>query len=391
MSIWSRLFKRRSLYASNLPLDTLVEEPRRSATQLGAAPQIAPWSTSRLITILRTAQNDPSPASLHDARLVRQCLSQFWLQAPVDQLETLYGSAIGDCYRLLLSCGLAEQPLYQEEESWRRTLADRLTVTFDRPESPNLLLGLMPYFPPGKMRVDDPERQIPRWLLQDYARLFDPALLSRIWQPVGLLNPVGQSYGPAPGLGMQRSAQPEANVLTAPPAAPPLPRLAQQRGAEALAIVQDPDFQRRMSGLINLFMIDPNDAQVIERLAELRRLLGQIWLDAQPAQLEALFNSPQFGRLYQELMASGFSRLLFNDDDRFLRNQLAALVADMSVPGSINALLAVLPFYPPAKVAFGGGEQHLPIWLRQQMSTIYGTQPEAEAAPQQAPSPPAMG
>lgn len=381
MSIWSRLFNRRSVFASAPPLDTLVEEPRRSATRLGAEPLISPWSTSRLIAILRKAQSDPTPAALDNARLVRQCLSQFWLQAPVDQLEFLYASAIGDCYRMLLACGLAEQPLYQEEESWRRTLADCLSVTFERPETPNILLGLMPYFPPGKMRVDDPQRQIPRWLLQDYARLFDPALLARIWQPVGLLNPVGQSYGPAPGLGMQSVAQPDPNVLTAPPAAPPLPRLTQQRGAEALAIVQDPDFQRRMSGLINLFVIDPNDAQVIERLAELRRLLGQIWLDAQPAQLEALFNSPQFGRLYQELLASGFSRVLFNDDDRVLRNQLAALVADMSVPGATNALMAVLPFYPPAKIAFGGGEQHLPVWLRQQMASIYGSQVEGEASP----------
>jgi hypothetical protein len=383
MSIWSRLFNRRSVFASTPPLDTLVEEPRRSATRLGAEPLISPWSTTRLIAILRKAQNDPSPASLDDARLVRQCLSQFWLQAPVDQLESLYGSAIGECYRMLLACGLSEQPLYQEEESWRRTLADRLSVTFERPETPNILLGLMPYFPPGKMRVDDPQRQIPRWLLQDYARLFDPGLLARIWQPVGLLNPVGQSFGPAPGLGMQSGAQqPDPNVLTAPPAAPPpLPRLTQQRGAEALAIVQDQDFQRRMSGLINLFVIDPNDTQVIEQLAELRRLLGQIWLDVQPAQLEALFNSPQFGRLYQELLASGFSRVLFNDEDRVLRNQLAAVVADMSVPGAINALMAVLPFYPPAKISFGGGERHLPDWLRQQMASIYGSQLEGEASP----------
>jgi hypothetical protein len=43
--------------------------------------------------------------------------------------------------------------------------------------------------------------------------------------------------------------------------------------------------------------------------------------------------------------------------------------------------MAVLPFYPPAKIAFGGGEQHLPAWLRQQMASIYGSQVEGEASP----------
>jgi len=383
MSIWSRLFGRpRSLSSGHVSLDTLVEEPRRSATRLGAVPVISPWSTSRLFSILRQAQNEPTPTTLDEARLARQCLSQFWLQAPVDQLEFLYGSPIGDCYRLLLACGLSAQALYQEELAWRSTLADRLSVAFDRPETPNVLLGLMPYFPPGKMQVSDPLQQIPNWLLQDYARLFDPTLLSRIWQPAGLLNPVGQSYGRAPGLGVQSAgAAPNVTMAAAATTAPTLPRLSKLRGVEALAILQESDFQRRMSGLINLHVIDPADVQVTEQLVELRRLLGQIWLDAQPAQMEALYSSRPFGRLYQELLASGFSRTPLGDEDRFLRNQLAEIVADMSEPGALNALMAVLPFYPPAKIAFGGGEQHLPEWLKQQMETIYGSQLEGEAQP----------
>jgi len=159
-----------------------------------------------------------------------------------------------------------------------------------------------------------------------------------------------------------------------------LPRLSRQRGAEALAAVEEMDFQRRMSGLINLFVIDPSDAKVVENLIELRRLLGQIWLDAQPSQLQALYSSPGFGRLYRELLASGFSRLNLNEQDRYLRNQVAMLVADMSQPGGINALMAALPFYPPGKIAFGGGQQHLPAWLVQEIGTIYGQGQPAESA-----------
>lgn len=377
MSIWSRLFARSQPSQGGWPpIDSLVEEPRQSATRLGAIPQITPWSTSRLSSILQSFQSNPTIHFSQEARLARQCLSQFWLQAPVDQLESFYTSGVGECFRLLLASGLAQLDLTREEQVWKSTLADRLAQAFSRPETTNVLLALMPYYPPGKMRVADPMTQIPAWLLQDYARLFDPELLQRIWQPAGLLAPAGQAYGPAPRLGLT-------NPVPAAPAAPaanPLPRLSRQRGAEALAAVQEVDFQRRMSGLINLFVIDPTDANVVENLIELRRLLGQIWLDAQPSQLQALYTSAGFGRLYRELLSSGFSRLNLIDQDRYLRNQLAVLVADMSQPGSISALMAALPFYPPGKIAFGGGEQHMPGWLVQEIGTIYGQAQPAEAA-----------
>ena len=376
MSIWSRLFGRSGASEGAWPpIDSLVEEPRQSATRLGATPQITPWSTSRLASILQTFQSNPSLHFSQEARLARQCLSQFWLQAPVDQLEDFYTSAVGDCFRVLLASGLAQLDLTREEQVWKNTLADRLGQAFSRPETTNVLLALMPYYPPGKMRVADPMTQIPSWLQQDYARLFDAELLQRIWQPAGLLAPAGQAYGPAPRLGLTNP------VSTAPaaPTANPLPRLSRQRGAEALAAVQEVDFQRRMSGLINLFVIDQSDNTVVENLIELRRLLGQIWLDAQPSQLQALYSSAGFGRLYRELLASGFSRLNLIDQDRYLRNQLAVLVADMSQSGSINALMAALPFYPPGKIAFGGGEQHMPEWLVQEIGTIYGQAQPAEA------------
>jgi branched-chain amino acid transport system permease protein len=37
------------------------------------------------------------------------------------------------------------------------------------------------------------------------------------------------------------------------------------------------------------------------------------------------------------------------------------------------SLLAVLPFFPPGKIQFGGGEQFIPAWLLQDISSIYRT------------------
>jgi hypothetical protein len=386
MSIWSRLFGRGRSFSSvdypSPPVDTLVQDPRLSSTRLGAGPAITPWSASRLNGIFQAFESNPTHAGLTEARLARQCLSQFWLMAPVDQLEALYRSPIGECYRVLLAGRLPREPLLPEEQGWKGVLSQRLMTSFDRPETTNVLLAAMPYFAPGKMRVADPLSQVPLWLQEDYARLFDPQLLQQVWRPVGLLGPAdqayGRSYGQAPSLGMQSglvgspspASQPDAVVRAQ--ARPGFPQLARERGNQALAIVQAEDFQSRMNGLINLHVIDPADAEVAEQLVTLRRLLAQIWLDASAEQLEALYRS-SFGDLYRNLLASGFSRRENSDVDLQVRKQLAKFVADMSQPGAINALMAVLPFYAPGKIAFGGGEQHMPVWLVREINSIYGS------------------
>jgi hypothetical protein len=386
MSLWSRLFGRGGaarFAEAPPPVDTLVEDPRLSATRLGAAPKVTPWSATRLAGIFQAYGGNPSYGSLVEARLARQCVSQFWLVAPVDQLEVLYRSPIGECYRVLLAGRLAQEPLLPEEEAWKDTLAQRLMSSFERPETTNVLLAAMPYFAPGKMRVADPLSQVPGWLQEDYARLFDPQLLQRIWQPAGLLGPAGQSYGQsygqAPSLGLAGYGQAAPAPVPRFRTASDLPRLARQRGNEALALVQSAEFQSRMNGLINLHVIDPADAEVAGQLAELRRLLGQIWLDAPADQLEELYRS-SFGDLYRSLLASGFPRVEIGQEDRQLRRQLAQLVADMSRPGAINALMAVLPFYAPGRIAFGGGEQHMPVWLVREIATLYGQRQDTNTA-----------
>lgn len=392
MSLWSRLFGRSSAGPRSLgadPLDTLVRDPSASGYGLAAVPRVTPWSAVRLTVIFEAYQDNPNYRSLAEARLARQCLSQFWLGAPLDQLEMLYRSEVGVCYRTLLAGPLSRESLTLEEKAWKSALTQRLTSSFDRPETTNVLLAAMPYFSPGEMRVADPVQQVPDWLQEDYARLFDHDLLQRLWRPAGLLSPAGQRYGRAPALGLTANLGP--NLAGAPegssetrvsekPQPPQLPRLSRQKGAEALAMVQGADYLNRMNGLINLYVIDPGDADVRMQLVELRRVLGQIWLDAQPSQMEELYLNSRFGRLYRDLLASNFSKASLSQEDRLLRNQLARLVADMSQPGSINALMAALPFYPAGKIAFGGGEQHMPRWLVNEIATIYDQPREAASA-----------
>jgi hypothetical protein len=145
-----------------------------------------------------------------------------------------------------------------------------------------------------------------------------------------------------------------------PPAA--LPLLAARRGNEALALIQNQEFMGRMSGLINLYTIDPSDAELKRELIGLRRQLGQVWLDVNPAQIQQLYQS-SFGQLFCNLLSSGFAREPLIQEDQQLRSQLSQVVANMNQPRAVNALLAALPFYPPGKIQFGGGEQFIPAWL----------------------------
>jgi hypothetical protein len=301
-----------------------------------------------------------------EARKARHCLSKFWLSAPVDQLEILYRSPIGQSYRALVTGPLPSQNLERSEQEWRDGLARRLIEDFDRPEKTNLLLAVMPYFDRGKMRVANPLQQIPQWLLADYAALCDPALQQRLQRPVGLLGPAGtavrgMAYPPQSLVG-QQPVQPMAAQPMGPQPPAALPLLAARRGNEALALIQNQEFMGRMSGLINLYTIDPSDAELKRELIGLRRQLGQVWLDVNPGQIQQLYQS-SFGQLFRNLLSSGFAREPLIQEDQQLRSQLSQVVANMNQPRAVNALLAALPFYPPGKIQFGGGEQFIPAWL----------------------------
>lgn len=349
---------------AELPLGSPLREPESTGTSPRVLPPITPWSAARVAAIFQRFNQNPSLDNLVEAQGARHCLSRFWLAAPVDQLELLYRSPIGQCYRMLVSGPMSGQPLLPEEERWKAELSQRMLSRFDRPETISLLLAVIPYFPRGKMRVADPLRQIPRWFLQDYATLFDPGLLQQLNRPAGLLGPSGGVPARVP----QGLAQPQAQAQAQPRPLQP-PAIAPRRGNEAMALIQNREFLGRMSGLVNLYTIDPSDAEVKRELCALRRQMGQIWLDVNPEQLQALYQTP-FGQLFRNLMASGFGREPLGAEDQQVRGQLAQHVADMTKPGALASLLAVLPFYPPGKIQFGGGERFIPPWLLEDMASL---------------------
>jgi hypothetical protein len=145
--------------------------------------------------------------------------------------------------------------------------------------------------------------------------------------------------------------------------------LSKLRGQDAYNQLQEADFASRMSGLINLFTIDPGDEDVNRELANLRRLLGQIALDMDAAQLEALYRS-SYGELHRQLMRCGFASAPISQQDARDRSQLAGVVANINQPGGLNALVAALLFYPTGKIQISGNENLLPGWLLSELGAV---------------------
>ncbi|MFO7628566.1 MAG: hypothetical protein R6W06_03425 [Prochlorococcaceae cyanobacterium] len=367
MPFFRRLFGRqrssRGLEPSaRRPAVDLVSAPLANAAPLQLPPppplgirtdtSMTPWALSRVAGIFREVGRQPSEQALREARFARHCLSSFWLNAPIDQLETLYAGPLGQIYALMLDGVLTSQPLAADEEAWRDDLQERLVADFDRPQRLNLVLALMPYFPPEGMKVSEPLATLPRWFLLDYARFCDPALEEQLLQPVGL-----------PAIGAARTGLMELE------AEEPLkvPVLAEYRGAEALELVDREVFRQRMTGLLNLYRLDQQDLEILDELARLRRQLGQLWLDLVPEKLESLYRSPT-GDLYRQLLSSPFTAAPLSEDDRELRNRLATQVADLNKEGALNVLLAVLPFFAPGKVELAAGQEALiPAWLLEEV------------------------
>ena len=237
-----------------------IDAPKRLGLDLTVPDRS--WSVARLEALFRDAEKLPSTSSYQAARVARHRLSQFWLTAPVDQLEMLYSSPLGGLQRMLLEGPLPHQPLAEDERQWRELLGARMVQPAQRSRLMNLLLALMPYTSPGKFRLAEADILLPEWLLHDYAGHCDPALKLRLEGPAGYLNPAVE----AP------DSEPEEDEAIE------LPLLSQRRGEEAMALVSSAENLRKAKALITLHGLAPDDAETL-RIERSASRLAQLWLD----------------------------------------------------------------------------------------------------------------
>jgi hypothetical protein len=334
----------------------LVDEPAPAIPApplagIGAFRPATPWSLARLGSLLHEARRMPTAASLQAARLARHCLSQFWLGAPVDALEDLYAGPIGALQRRQLEGPLPQQPLAADEVQWRDALVAAIADPQQRAQRLNLLLAVMPYFPPQRLAVADALQILPRWLLRDYVVYCEPELKHALEGPAALLQPAD-----------------DRTSVTPAPLAASLEPLTERRGEEAMAWFRDEEALSRLQALVNLYALDPEDGATCEELAVVRRVVAQLWLDVEPEQLEALY-ATSVGLVTRSLITCGFGRELNTPLDVKARDMLTPRVGNLLQPGALNALLALLMFYPQGDIEVVDAAG-MPAWLERELRTL---------------------
>jgi len=321
--------------------------PRRLGLDLTIPAQ--GWSVARLSALCREAALQPSQTSFQAARVARHRLSLFWLTAPVDQLEALYESALGELTKVQLNGPLVHQPMALDEVQWRDQLLALITTPSERSRLINLLLALLPYTRPGQFQLEGAVDLLPDWLIRDYADHCDPQLKHRLDGPAGYLTP----------------AEAVSNVSSTDNE---LPVVSERRGQEVMTLVTSTEGLKRINALIKLYGIAPDDEDTLNELSGLRRMIAQLWLDVEPSQLEAL-NESAVGDITLKLIQSGFGSEMINTEDQRARQQLTALADTVYRPERHGLLLATLLFVRLEGTSIERISE-LPDWLVQALSRL---------------------
>ncbi|MGB3510823.1 MAG: glycosyltransferase, partial [Microcoleaceae cyanobacterium] len=111
---------------------------------------------------------DPSDESVvKELRQTRKKMADFWINLEAQKLETFYLGEMGKGYQALLSSGIQNQTLTNNEQAFLQQLATQLTKGIEAPKAINYLLAAMLYCRRGQLQVQDSSK-LPQWLESDY-------------------------------------------------------------------------------------------------------------------------------------------------------------------------------------------------------------------------------
>ncbi|WP_422759563.1 glycosyltransferase [Microcoleus anatoxicus] len=273
----------------------------------------SPQFVNQLLGCVNLYRIDSSDASVVlELRQLRRQLADFWLTVGPEKLATLYQGEVRKAYQAILGCGLQTEPMSEAEQQFLQQLTE-ISKGLVHPQAINALLGAMLYFVPGKMRIPDANTRLPKWLFDDYDRVFESAF-----------------------------AQTEKTVVK-----------------------EDylPQFLARLTGAINLYKIDNTAEPVLADLREIRKQIADLWLSVSEEQLELLYRS-DFGKGYKAILASGFINEPLHETERGVFNSLVAeLSKGFGRPKGVNYLLAAMLFCRAGQLRVEDANSCLPGWL----------------------------
>lgn len=285
----------------------------------------------------------------------RDKLAEFWLAAPVDILEQLWNSNVGDATRQLVA-RLTPTTFFTPAQIQRRNqLGEQLQKGLNQPVAIQCMIANFLYSPPGKLRIANPESNLPGWLLQGYRVLYEQ----------------GQVHGSS----SQAVAAPQAAPQTPPT---PITTAQPDFGAfpETLASFASNRIQlNRLLGLSNLYYIDPEDQEILQELRNMRSQLAGLILNCPESELEALFGTDLSDR-YWALVRSGVQKEPLLPQEEQLKTASSSKLqpaqgGGFGQPGALNAFLVAMTFFEPGSMRVANAETQLPGWLFQGYQDVF--------------------
>jgi len=268
----------------------------------------------------------------HEAEQVEEyCieLAKFITSAPTDFLEPLLNSPFGRVYRLFIERCCTKEFTSTATQQQKNELSQQLRHKgCETQEGWAVLLALMPFFPPGQLKVEDPSLKLPAWLLTLYSDRYEKS---------------ATSPGPV-------------NTTT----------VQQDPTSQGQPSFDDRIFLNRVLGLSNLYYIDPEDQEILEELKEIRLQTINLILATPQEELGRHFQA-DFGDRFWAMAQSGVQREPLNaqetEQQNSLQHWLTATPRSLHAEGGIQRFIAAILFSAPGSVRLANPEQNLPAWF----------------------------
>ena len=283
----------------------------------------------------------------------REELANFWLSAPDDSIESLWGSLAGEATRELVAQLSTTTYFSDEQIALRNRMGAFLQQGLQQPGAIKTLIANFLFSPPGQLRIANPEANLPNWLLQGYKVLYENE------ENVSFSRPIEQSQSiPA----SENHRQQQGHFLD-------------NKSISLQEFAENRIQLNRLLGLSNLYYIDPEDQEIKSELQTLRLELSKLILESPEERLESYFQS-DFGSRYWALVRSGIQKEPLSPEEKNLREQATNRLqpshgGGFGTPGAINAFLVAMIFFEPGSMQVDSPETKIPRWLLQNYHDVF--------------------
>ena len=211
------------------------------------------------------------------------------------------------------------------------------------------------YSPPGLLTIQNPQANLPDWLLSDYKSLYEGV-------PSTPTPKAAQASIPSPQTQQAPSTQlPQLDFGSFP--------------ATLQELVGNRVQLNRLLGLSNLYYIDPEDREILQELRQVRLSLMDAIERCPETELEHLW-ATDLGDRYWALVRSGIQKeALEVPEERRKQSVIQALNPEagggFGKPGALNAFLIAMVLFEPGSMRVDGAEHKLPGWLFPQYQQVF--------------------